>query len=121
MKLVFPSDGQDFENSNVDQRFGRCAYFVSYDTESKISEAVSNEQNYQAVQGAGIQSAAHVVHMNADVCLTGHCGPKAFKVFEAAKIKVVVGVKGKLKDVAERFEKGEFAYAKAADVEGHWV
>lgn len=121
MKLVFPSDGNDFENSQVDQRFGRCAYFVSYDTITKESEAISNKQNYQAVQGAGIQSATHVVNMKGDVCLCGHCGPKAFKVFETANVKVVTGVSGRLKEAVERFEKGELDYAQAADVEGHWI
>ena len=120
MKLVFPSDGNSIE-SNVDQRFGRCAYFVSYDTKTKESTAVSNAQNYQAVQGAGIQAATHVVNMKADVCICGHCGPKAFKVFNTAGVKVIVSVNGSIKDAIAKFEAGELDYAVAADVEGHWV
>lgn len=120
MLLAFPSDGTGIEN-NIDMRFGRCAYFVSYDTETKEVGHISNEQNYQAVQGAGIQSATHVANMKADVCITTHCGPKAFRVFNAAGIKVVIGERGKISDAIARFEKGELSYADSADVEGHWV
>lgn len=120
MILVFPSDGKNI-NDNIDQRFGRCAYFVSYDTDTKGVTFVSNEQNYQAAQGAGIQSATHVVNMKADVCITSHCGPKAFKVFETAGVKVIIGVKGNIKEAIDKFEKGEFKFAQSADVEGHWV
>lgn len=120
MILAFPANGTDL-NADIDQRFGRCAYFVSYDTESKDVSFVSNKQNYQAAQGAGIQSATHVVNMKANVCLTSHCGPKAFRVFDTAGVKVIIGVSGKISDAIARFEKGEFNYSSSADVEGHWV
>lgn len=120
MVLAFPSNGKSIQD-NIDQRFGRCAYFVAYDTETKKETFISNEQNYQAVQGAGIQSATHVVNMKADVCVTTHCGPKAFRVFDTAGVKVVIGVSGKISDAIERFEKGELKYSSSADVDGHWV
>jgi predicted Fe-Mo cluster-binding NifX family protein len=120
MILAFPANGKDL-NADIDQRFGRCTYFVSYDTESKEVAYVSNEQNYQAAQGAGIQSATNVVNMKANACLTSHCGPKAFRVFETAGVKVILGVSGKISDAIKRFEKDELKYSVSADVEGHWV
>ena len=120
MILAFPSDGKTI-NDNIDQRFGRCSFFVSYDTETKKEAFVSNEQNYQAAQGAGIQSATHVVNMKANVCITSHCGPKAFKVFNTAGVKVIIGVSGNIKEAIAKFEAGEFKYSDSADVEGHWV
>ncbi len=120
MILAFPSNGKDL-SADIDQRFGRCAYFVSYDTESKAVSFVSNEQNYQAAQGAGIQSATHVVNMKADVCLTSHCGPKAFRVFDTVGVKVITGVSGKISEAIVKFESGALKYASSADVEGHWV
>lgn len=120
MILAFPANGKDL-NADIDQRFGRCPYFVSYDTETKDVAFVSNKQNYQAAQGAGIQSATHVVNMKADVCITTHCGPKAFRVFEVAGVKVIIGVSGKISDTIARFEKGELNYASSPNVEGHWV
>ena len=120
MILVFPSDAKTIDG-NIDQRFGRCAYFVSYDTETKKGDYVTNDQNYQAVQGAGIQSATHVVNMKADVCITSHCGPKAFRVFDTAGVKVITDVTGNIAKAIEQFENGELNYASSADVEGHWV
>jgi len=34
MKIAITSTGNSLE-SNIDQRFGRCAYFVIYNTENK--------------------------------------------------------------------------------------
>ena len=120
MILAFPANGTDL-NAEIDQRFGRCAYFVSFDTETKAVAFVSNAQNFQAAQGAGIQSATHVVNLKADVCLTTHCGPKAFRVFDTAGVKVITGVSGKISEAIVRFESGELEYVSSANVEGHWV
>lgn len=120
MKLVFPSNGKRIDD-HIDQRFGRCPYFVSYDTDTQSVSHIDNVQNYQAVQGAGIQSATQVVNMKADVCITGHCGPKAFKVFNTAGVKVVTGADGKIRDAIMLFTEGKLRFADAADVEGHWM
>ena len=120
MKLAFPSDGKNIDSS-IDLRFGRCPYFVIYDTETKTSDFIENTQHYQAVQGAGIQSATHIVNKKADVCITAHCGPKAFRVFNTAGIRVVTGAKGSVKDAIADFEQGKMSYASSADVDGHWV
>jgi predicted Fe-Mo cluster-binding NifX family protein len=83
MKLVFASTGSDLESA-LDSRFGRCPCLVCYDTESKEVNSVNNSQNLNAVQGAGIQAATTVAALGAEYIFCGHCGPKAFRVFEAA-------------------------------------
>jgi predicted DNA-binding protein (UPF0251 family)/predicted Fe-Mo cluster-binding NifX family protein len=120
MKLVFASTGQNLE-SELDQRFGRCSYFVCYDTESGQVTDVPNTQNLNAAQGAGIQAATTVAECGADYAFCGHCGPKAFRVLQAAGVKVICGVKGKLDDLVKEFEAGNLKAADSADVEGHWV
>jgi predicted Fe-Mo cluster-binding NifX family protein len=120
MKLVFPSNGKGIDD-HIDQRFGRCPYFVSFDTETRTVSHIDNVQNYQAAQGAGIQSATQVVNMHADVCITGHCGPKAFKVFNTAGVRVITGVDGKIREAIARFSDGNLTFADTADVEGHWM
>ena len=50
--------------SKVDPRFGRAKYFIIYDTETKEMEVVGNEQNFQAAQGAGVQSAQNVARLD---------------------------------------------------------
>lgn len=120
MIYVFPAAGSDM-TATLDRRFGRCKGFVSYNTETDTTDYVSNSQNLNAAQGAGIQSAAHVVNMGADVVFCGHCGPKAFKTLSTAGVKVVIGAEGKLEDIKTAYEKGDLAVAEQADVEGHWV
>jgi predicted Fe-Mo cluster-binding NifX family protein len=120
MKLVFASTGADLD-ANLDQRFGRCSYFVCYDTESKEVNSGSNSQNLNAAQGAGIQAATTVAELGADYVFCGHCGPKAFLVFKAANIKVICGVEGKLSNLIKEFEAGNLKEVDSADVEGHWM
>jgi len=54
MKIVITSTGTSLD-SNVDPRFGRCAYFILYDTDSDTFEAIENASR-NAMGGAGIQS-----------------------------------------------------------------
>ena len=48
-------------------------------------------------------------------------GPKAFKVFQAAGIELVVGVKGNTGDAVKAYLEGKYKTAQEANVEGHWV
>lgn len=120
MKVAVSAQGP-LLSSPVDGRFGRAACFIILDTESGEFEAVKNEQNLAAAQGAGIQSAQLVVNHGAQAVLTGHCGPKAFRVLKAAGIRICVGVDGAVSDALEKFKSGSLEEASEADVEGHWA
>jgi predicted Fe-Mo cluster-binding NifX family protein len=102
-------------------RFGRAPWFIIADTETGEFQAVRNDQNLGAAQGAGIQSAQRVANHGAHVVLTGHCGPKAFRVLKAAGVSVHVGVAGAVSDAIEQFKAGALREADQADVEGHWA
>jgi len=106
--------------SPVDSRFGRAAFFLVVDTESGSVETHSNDQNVNAAQGAGIQAAEAVARLGADVVITGHCGPKAFRTLQAAGIQVVVGAQGAVQQAVDKFKSGELLPTAAADVDGHW-
>jgi predicted Fe-Mo cluster-binding NifX family protein len=118
MKIAITSNGRTLE-SPVDPRFGRAAFFIIVDAEGGAFEAHDNAQNLNAAQGAGIQAAETVSRLGAEVVLTGHCGPKAFRALQAAGIKIVVGVEGTVKEAAERYRRGELCPASAPDVMGH--
>ncbi len=119
MKLAISSTGDTLESA-VDPRFGRAAQFVLYDTETDTFTVHDNQRNLNAAQGAGIQSAQTVVDLHADWLLSGHCGPKAFRVLATAGVKVGVGAEGTVAETIERFKRGEFRETDGADVEGHW-
>jgi len=119
--IVAVSAGGPELSSAVDSRFGRAAWFVFVDLDTDAVRAVKNEQNLTAVQGAGIQSAQRVVEQGAGAVITGHCGPKAFRVLSAAGAAIYLGAKGSVADAVSQFRKRELTKADAADVEGHWA
>jgi predicted Fe-Mo cluster-binding NifX family protein len=120
MRVVITSQGEDLEG-NVDARFGRAAKFLLVDTDSMSLQVIENTQSLNLARGAGIQAAQNVITHKPDVVLTGNCGPKAFKVLQAAGVRVALGVKGKIRDAIQAYLDGRYQPAKECNVEGHWV
>ena len=115
MKIAVSSSGTSVE-SDVDPRFGRCPYYIIYDTENDNFKHVENESR-QAMGGAGIQAAQFIANMNIEAVITGNVGPNAYRVLSAASIKIYSGVTGTVKDAIERFKKGEFKKTTGPDVQ----
>jgi len=120
VKIVITTSGDDL-NSPLDNRFGRALKFLVYDLESGTFEVVDNRQSLNAAQGAGIQSAEMVARLGAQGLVTGHCGPKAFRVLAAAGIKIYNTDAPTVAAAIEQYRSGKLAEAKAADVMGHWA
>ena len=87
MKVAITAMGEDL-TSPVDRTFGRAKWFVVVDEVSSQIEAISNRQNVDAAQGAGIQSARQMVNQGVGVLLTGNVGPNAFRALAAAAIRI---------------------------------
>ena len=85
MRIAISTTGDTKEN-NLDKRFGRCEFFLIYDTEADSYEAVSNE-GINASGGAGIKAASQIIDAKADIIITGNLGPNAFELIEKAGIK----------------------------------
>lgn len=120
MNIAITSKGLDLD-SEMDPRFGRAAYIIIYDSETKDFKALNNSENANLLKGAGIQAASLISEHDAEVLITGYCGPNAVKTLKAAKIKVVMDMKGVVKNALEKFGNGECAFTEEANVEGHWV
>lgn len=118
MKIVVTAQGPDL-SSPVDPRFGRAQHFVVWDTVSKTHAAMSNDQNRQAMQGAGVQAAETVCRSGAEVVLTGHCGPNAFQALSAGGCRVYTGVTGTVAEAIDGFHAERWTPADTADVPGH--
>ena len=119
MKIAITSQGQDLE-SQIDPRFGRAAYILIFDTDDCGLEVIDNSPNINAFKGAGIQAAATISKSDAEVLLTGYCGPNAFKTLQAAGIRVVNDVAGTVEEAVAAFNKGNVAYADSANTDAHW-
>jgi predicted Fe-Mo cluster-binding NifX family protein len=112
---------EDNLDAEVDPRFGRASKFLLIDTDTWSFDVVENKQTLDLPQGAGIQAAQNILVHRPDAVLTGNCGPKAFKVLQAAGVDVVVGVKGTIRDAVRAYVGGRYRAAHEANVEGHWV
>ncbi len=120
MKIAISSATPNLE-SEVDLRFGRAKCFIIYDINDNTFYHIDNVQNSEAAQGAGIQAAQHVLNENIKALITGHCGPKAFKVLSLAGIKIFTGVNGSIKENIEKYKNNKLEEALKADVESHWM
>jgi len=120
MKLCITAQGDTLEAS-VDPRFARAPYFIVYNTETDEWQAVDNSQNLQAASGAGVQASQNVADLGAEVVLTGHCGPNAFRTLGAAGIQIIVGVEGTVADAVQQYKAGSLTPSESPDVQGHWM
>lgn len=119
MRVAISTQGNDL-SAEVDPRFGRAKNFIMVETATMKHHVIENTQSLQLPQGAGIQAAQNILQHYPEAVLTGNCGPKAFRVLQAAKVKVVTGVKGTIADALRDFMEGKYAPATSANVEGHW-
>lgn len=115
MKIAVSATGTDLQ-AQVDQRFGRCQYFIIYDSETRDFTTMANEAQF-ATGGAGIQSGQNVQKSGAEVVLTGNVGPNAMKTLQAAKVKVFTGVNGTVNSAIQNYLAGKFSETKDATVE----
>ena len=119
MLVAFSTEGGNLD-SNLDTRFGRCRNFLVLDPSSSDFKVIENSQNLNAAQGAGIQSAQNVIASGAQALVTGHCGPKAFKVLQAAGIPIYLGEEKTIRSLVEEFRNGNLEQLVSPDVEGQW-
>lgn len=117
MKIGISSTGENLD-ANVDQRFGRCKYFIIVDTESMEFEVLSNG-SAMAFGGAGIQAAQTIARTGAKVVVTRGVGPNAFRTLSAAGMKVFTGASGTIKESVEKYKKGELKETEAPSVGSH--
>ncbi len=105
MKVAIPTD-QPSIASKVCQSFGRAAYFLIYDTDSK---AIRSLENHAAPSqgGTGVKAAQIIVDSGADVLLTPRCGENADAVLLAASIKLYKTSDGTIEENIIAFLEGD--------------
>jgi predicted Fe-Mo cluster-binding NifX family protein len=117
MKIAASSSGNHLD-SQIDPRFGRCAYFLIVDTDDMHFEAFNNE-SIALGGGAGIQAAQFVASKGAKAILTGNVGPNAVKTLGAAGVEVFVGQNGTVREAVERYKIGNLESTREATVADH--
>ncbi len=118
MKIAVSSSGNDLD-SQVDPRFGRCAYFVIVETDDMGFEAFENG-SIALGGGAGIQAGQFVASKGAKAVITGNVGPNAVQTLSAAGVETFVGQSGTVREAIERYTKGKINSTSTANVVDHY-
>ncbi|MBD3414103.1 MAG: hypothetical protein GF421_06715 [Candidatus Aminicenantes bacterium] len=100
-KVCFTAQGDSIEDE-IDPRFGRAAYFLIYDPQTKSIESTENP-NKDQMQGVGIKSAQFLANNNVGTLFTGRVGPKAEAVLQSSNVYAVTGMSGTVKDVLKKY------------------
>ncbi|NMC38363.1 MAG: dinitrogenase iron-molybdenum cofactor biosynthesis protein [Bacteroidales bacterium] len=87
MKIAITSTGNS-PDSKLDQRFGRCAFFVIYDTETGATEFIPNP-NKDSPEGAGPASVQLVASRNVQKIISGEFGVKIKSLLDTLKIQMI--------------------------------
>ena len=106
-------------DAQLDPRFGRCPYFILVDDETMQFEAIPNKA-LGAMGGAGIQAAQTITSKGVKVLITGNVGPNAFQALSVAGIKIITGAFGTVREVIEKYKRGELKETGTPTVGGHF-
>lgn len=118
MKIAVSATDKDL-NANVDQRFGRCKYFLIVDSENMDYKSISNESS-MASGGAGVKAAETVANSGAEILITGNIGPNAHRILDTGNIKIYTGAKGTIEDAIKSYKKGELEQTSNPSVGSHY-
>jgi predicted Fe-Mo cluster-binding NifX family protein len=106
MKIILTAASTGI-NTELDSRFGRCAYLLLVDTETMEWNAYPNP-GLAASGGAGIKAAQFVADQGAVAVLSGNFGPHAFEALQTAGIGMYLyGDSPTVPQVLERFKNGQ--------------
>jgi predicted Fe-Mo cluster-binding NifX family protein len=117
MKICVTSTSNTL-NAQIDPRFGRCSYLIIVDSETMRFEAIPN-MAAGATGGAGIQAAQTITKKDVKLVITGNVGPNAFGALSAANIEIMTGASGTVKEVIEKYKKGELQKTGSPTVDRH--
>lgn len=101
MKVAITSTGNSLD-STIDQRFGRCEYFVIFDKETNAIEFLPNPFK-DAEEGAGPASVQLIAGRNASKIISGEFGIKIKSLLDSLKIQMIV-IKESGKKISEIIE-----------------
>ena len=117
MKIAISATNSTME-AQVDSRFGRCSHYAFVDTESERAEIQENPA-VTSGSGAGIQAAQFVVEQGADAVISGHVGPNAYQVLDAAGVAVYQAAGLSIQEAVDALEAETLSKLKAATGPAH--
>lgn len=86
MKIAITSEGNNLA-SKMDSRFGRCAYFAIYDTNTKTTDFFENPAK-DSPEGAGPKAVEFIASKGVKKVVAGEFGGKAKALLEKLNIEM---------------------------------
>jgi predicted Fe-Mo cluster-binding NifX family protein len=118
VRIAVTSTGQTVQ-SNVDQRFGRAAFFIIGDTETMDFSTFMNDR-IAAEDEAGIGAAKAIAGAGVQSVLTGDCGPNAERILRDAGVRLYTSVTGTVQEAIELFRDNKLTEAGGPSVPTHF-
>lgn len=119
MKVAVAAEGTDFD-ALVAHHFARARYFLVVDLDNDNSIIRSNTDLQQVSRLAGTQAAGSLISVGIDAVLTLHIGPKAYKTFQSAGVRVLQAKPGSVGKTIDLCRAGQLVEFTAPDVEEYW-
>jgi predicted Fe-Mo cluster-binding NifX family protein len=88
MKVAITSSG-NYPEAKLDNRFGRCSYFVVFDTESQSTEFIPNP-NKENIEGAGAAAVQLIASRGVKKVVSGEFGAKVKSIFDSLQIQLII-------------------------------
>jgi predicted Fe-Mo cluster-binding NifX family protein len=88
MKIAITSTGNS-QDATLDKRFGRCAFFVIYDTENGSIEFIPNPNN-KNIEGAGPASVHFIASRGVKKVISGEFGAKVKSIFDQLQMQLII-------------------------------
>lgn len=108
MKIAFTAKGSNWD-AEMDPRFGRTAFIVVYNTETKEFTSFDNRAIENEAHGAGPKTSQKLFELGADILITGNGpGGNAAAVLEKAKVEIYLATGSiTIKEAYEKFTANE--------------
>jgi predicted Fe-Mo cluster-binding NifX family protein len=103
MKIAVTSSGPE-PDSEMDERLGRCPYFMIMDTATGKMEAVVNTAA-ESSSGAGTKAMQLLIDKGVEIIISGRIGPHASAMLGETGMESVTGRSGKVGQVLEDFRR----------------
>lgn len=111
MEICITATSDDLD-CKVDERFGRCRFFILVDPSSMKFKAVPNAAA-EASGGAGIQAANMVLRHTPIAVITGSIGDNAFNVLKASGVKIYSCKNISVREAIEMYNAGKLSIIDA--------
>lgn len=87
MKIAITAESNQVD-SKIDARFGRCAYFAIYNTETKETEFLVNPAK-EASGGAGPEAVQFIAKQGVKKIIAGEFGTKINSLLQSLSIEMI--------------------------------